>query len=215
MSHDKCKVGIVSERYDLDGHEIRYESLDDRLLTRWTGSDGRESSGYRRLTDWFNMRLLRVVYDENGRDTTGKRIEHDYEALTGDDNLHREEVIDNIRSDGINTDALQRDMISWNSMRTHLKSCLDGEKVVRESDSDWERQSIEIAKNISESKIREALSSLDNKGELPGGKDADIEVQFLLSCPECPTRIPFSDAVERGFVCKEHNTTMTSTKGSN
>jgi DNA-binding transcriptional ArsR family regulator len=204
MSTSGCKIEVLSERYALDGRETRYESLDDRLLTRWTGADGTEAIGYRKLTGAFNKRLLRTVYDEHGRDTTANRVESDHEALTGDDDLLREEVLDDLRADGIDADALQQDLISWSTMRTHLKSCLEGEKVLREAESDWERRSVEIAKHIATAKVEEALPSLESDGALAGGEDADVDIQVLLSCPDCPTRIPFNDAVDRGFVCAEH-----------
>jgi len=203
MAEDTCKIDIVTDRYGLDEFEARYESVDDRLLSRWTSPDGGESAGYRTLTEWFNKRLLKVVYDEHGRDTTGTRIESDYEALTGED-LLREEVMDDLRAEGIDAGRISRDMISWSTMREHLNECLDGEKAVTESESDWERQSIAVAENITRSKVYEALSSLDSRGVLPSGDDADVEIQVLLSCPECPIRIPFDDAMERGYVCQDH-----------
>jgi DNA-binding transcriptional ArsR family regulator len=213
MGTSGCKIDILAERYGLDEREARYESLDDRLLTRWTGADGNDSVGYRQLTVWFNRQLLRTTYDEHGRDTTGNRVENDYEALTGDDELLREEVRDDLAADGIDADSLQQDFVSWSTMRTHLKNCLEGEKVIRESDSDWQRRSVEIAKNISKSKVHEALPSLEDSGKLGGGEDANVEIQVLLSCPECPTRIPFSDALDRGFVCNEHSPVAVTSEG--
>lgn len=213
MGTSSCKIEVLAERYDLDERETRYESLDDRLLTRWTGADGNESAGYRRLTAWFNKQLLRTAYDEHGRDTTGNRVETDYEALSGDDELLREEVRDDLAADGIDADSLQQDFVSWSTMRTHLKRCLDGEKVARAADTEWQRRSVEIAKNISKSKVHEALPSLSKSGQLAGGADANVEIQVLLSCPECPTRIPFSDALDRGFVCNDHGSPVATSEG--
>jgi hypothetical protein len=204
MSSDRCKLDIVVERYDLDEFETLYDSVDDRLLSRWTGEDGKSSDGYRALTEWFNKRLLKTVYDEHGRDTTGTRVESDYAVLTGDKELLREEVKDELRASGINPEQVQRDMISWSTMRRHLNSCLDGEKQVGGADSDWEQRSVDIASKVAESKVKEALSSLDSAGTLPAGSRANVGVQILLGCPDCQTRIPFEDAVERGYVCKDH-----------
>lgn len=204
MTREKCKIGLVSERYGLDTFERRYNSVDEHLLTRWTGTESVEPVGYRTLTDWFNKRLLRAAYDEHGRDTVGTRIESDYEALTGEDELLREEVMDDLRADGLAPERLRQDMVSWSTMRQHLTSCLGGEKRLRESDSDWERKSVAIATNITESKVEDALSSLDSRGTLPEGGRADITVQVLLGCPNCQTRVPFEDAISRGFVCKDH-----------
>lgn len=204
MTEAKCKIDFVCDRYGLNTSNSNYATIDERLLNRWTGSDGRSPDGYRTLTEWFNKRLLKTVYDANGRDTTGTRISNDYQALTGEDDLLREEVMDDLRTDGIDPERVRSDMVSFSTMREHLNSCLDGEKQVEESESDWERQSLEVAKNITRSKVQEALSSLDTKEVLPEGDKANIEIQVLLSCPECPIRIPVDDAVERGFVCKDH-----------
>jgi len=204
MSSDRCKVDIVTERYDLDEFETLYDSVDDRLLSRWTGESGPGSDGYRTLTEWFNKRLLKAVYDEHGRDTTGTRVESDYAVLTGEKELLREEVKDDLRASGIDPERVRGDMVSWSTMRQHLNSCLDGEKQVDRANSDWEQESVDIAADIAESKVREALSSLDSSGVLPEGDRANVGVQILLGCPDCQTRIPFEDAVQRGYVCKEH-----------
>ena len=215
METNSCKIEIVVDRYGLDERETQYESLDDRLLTRWTEAKGNKSAGYRQLTAWFNKQLLRTVYDRHGRDTTGNRVENDYETLIGDDELLREELRDDIVADGINADSLQQDFISWSTMRTHLNTCLNGDKVIRESDTDWQRQSVEIAKDILKSKVQEALPSLSNSGRLSDNKTPNVDIQVLLSCPECPTRIPFSDALERGFVCNEHSPAIVTAEGDN
>jgi len=213
MTEQKCKIDFVSDRYDLDEFETRYGSTDEHLLARWTGEEGVEPDGYRTLTEWFNKRLLTIVYEKHGRETMGTRIESDYEALVGDDDLLREEVMDDMRSDGIDAENLERDLVSWSTMREHLTTCLDGEKTIRESTSDWEQQSVAYAKNITRTKVRDALSSLDADDRLSGGDDAEITVQVLLQCPDCQTRIPFEDALERGYVCADHSLTEAATTG--
>lgn len=204
MTDEKCKIEYVSDRYDLDQFESRYDSIDEHLLARWTGDGRVKPEGYRTLTEWFNKRLLKLTYEKHGRETMGTRIESDYEALVGDDDLLREEVMDDLRADGIDPDGLTRDFVSWSTMRQHLTECLDGEKTIRESTSDWERQSVAYAKNITRSKVSDALSSLDSDGKLAGGDHAEITVQVLLQCPDCQTRIPFEDAIDRGYLCGEH-----------
>lgn len=156
------------------------------------------------MTDWFNKRLLKHIYDQHGRETTGKRIETDFDALTGDDEIDREEVKDELRAGGIDADETINDMVSWSTMREHLKECLDGEKITAASETEWERNSVSVAQHVTKTKVNKALRSLDSKGKLPGAADAAVEPQILLSCPECPTRIPFTDALERGFICEDH-----------
>lgn len=199
-----CKVERVADRYDLDVPQSGYDSVDEYLQARWTGGDGRSPDGYRTLAEWFNKRLLKHVYDEHGRETVGLRVDGDYDALTGDDDLVRREVMDDLRGGGIDPDELCDDMISWSTLRHHLKGCLDGEKPTRTATTDWERESVRIAREHTAEKVAAALRSLDSKGDLPNAEAAEIDVQVQLSCPECPVRVPLAEAVSRGYVCPDH-----------
>ncbi|MBV0902755.1 rod-determining factor RdfA [Haloarcula salina] len=203
MAASGCKIETVIEKYGLGSADPVYDSLNEGLLARWTGADGRSAEGYRSLTAWFNRRLLKRVYDEHGRESLDARVESDYETLRGDDDLRREELVESLRVDGIPGGDVVDDMVSWGTMRTHLNDCLDGEKATRPAATDWERDSVETAKDVARQKTESALSSLSTKGEVDGD-DADIEVQIQLSCPDCPTRVPFDVALERGYVCEQH-----------
>ncbi|MEF8782152.1 MAG: hypothetical protein V5A39_09675 [Haloarculaceae archaeon] len=198
-----CKVDRVVGEYGLEDVDPRHGSIHEGLLARWHGDSGHEKAGYRTLTGWFNRRLLWRVSIDHGRDTAGGRVEHDHEALTGDDDLRREEVMDSLRADGIDADRLLSDMVSWGTMRTHLTDCLDGEK---ESDpaGEWERDSIEMARSFAREKVQSALSSLESRGELEGVDRAAVSIQVQIQCEECPTRVPLEVALERGYVCETH-----------
>lgn len=200
----RCKVDRALETYDLDAVVTGHDTANEYLLARWNGTDGRSADGYRPLTDWFNRRLLKDAYDESGRDTTGTRLQSEYDALTGDDELLREEVADDLRMDGIDVSGVLDDMISWSTMRHHLKSCLSGEKDRSDSTTDWERRSVAIACDQTGEKVDDALRSLDSKGTLPGGSRADVSVQVQLQCPVCHVRVPFEEALSRGYVCEDH-----------
>lgn len=200
----RCKVERVVEGYDLDVASDRYGSVDEYLQARWTGADGRSADGYRTLAEWFNKRLLKHVYDEHARETVGLRVDSDYDALTGDDDLVRREVVDDLRADGIDGSALRDDMVSWSTLRHHLKGCLDGEKPTGVASSDWERESVRIARERTAEKVEEALRSLASKGDLPDADRSEVAVQVQLSCPDCPVRVPLERALARGFVCDEH-----------
>lgn len=203
MSAGRCKVDRVVEEYGLEGVDPRHESIHEGLLARWRGDDGHEESGYRTLTGWFNRRLLWRVSVDHGRDTAGGRVEHDYDALTGQDDLRREEVIDSLGADGIDADRLLSDMVSWGTMRTHLTDCLDGEKDADPA-GEWERDSIEMARSFAREKVEDALSSLESRGELDGVDRASVSIQVQVQCEECPTRVPLEVALERGYVCETH-----------
>lgn len=199
-----CKVDEVVARYGEGRLSDQYDSIHDHLLALWTGADEFESHGYRWLTEWFNKRLIKTAYDESGRLTLGTRLEHDYETLTGDDDIRREELLVDLQQEGVNGRQLVDDMVSWSTMRRHLQECLDGEKPDQSAETDWERDSVDIATEQLEEKVRKALSSYENKDRIAGASDAEITVQVQLSCPECPTRRSLADALSLGYVCPDH-----------
>ncbi len=199
-----CKVDDLSEQYELASPRDRYDTLDEYLLARWNGVDGLESEGYQTLTERFNKLVLRSVYDEHGRDIPSYRIDTEYEILTGDHDLRRDELAADLATDSIDIGVLEDELISWSTMRRHLNECLDGDKEPVRSTSDWELESVEVARSKTVEKARAALRSLSSKGRLSGATSANVDIQVKLSCPECPTRVPIEDAVERGYVCKDH-----------
>jgi rubrerythrin len=199
-----CKVDVAIENYDLDTVDPRYERINTGLLARWTGEDS-EPEGYRPLTEWFNKRLLKCVYDKNGRDAFGTRLDSDYEVLENDDELLRAEVIADLETDGIDAEAVVSDMVSWGTMRNHLLECLDGEKEAHTAETRWEHDSIEMARDFAEQKVSQAITSLAKKEQLHGLDHSSIEIQALLSCEECPTRVPLEVVLDRGYVCEQHD----------
>lgn len=199
-----CKLGIAIERYDLNETEVTYETIDDHLYARWVGRAGHSGEGYRSLTEWFNKRILERVYDDHGRDAIRPSLDAEYEVLTGDNDIARQELFNDLQADDIRGKHLLRGFVSWGTMRIHLKECLEGEKEQQQAETDWERRSVEIARERTREKADAALRSLASKGTLPQGDAAGVTVQVQLTCPECPTRIPFTKAVDRGFVCNQH-----------
>lgn len=197
-----CKVDRVSDRYGLEGG-AGYGSVDDHLLARWTGAEG-SALGYRRLTEWFNKRLLRRTYDDHGRDALASRVDDDYATLTGEDDIRRGELLDGLAADGVDGEALREDMVSWGTMRNHLRGCLDAEKQAPQATTDWEREQVDVARAHAAGKVEEALTSLGNKGRVADAEGASVEVQVQLACGECPNRVPFPVALRRGYVCERH-----------
>lgn len=199
-----CKVGSLIEKYELNSTtRPTTDTFDEELLSRWLGKHNHSSMGYRPLTEWFNKQLLKQAYDRVGRNTMGVRVDSDYEALMGDD-IVKMEMVDDLKADGIDAEDLLDDKISWSTMRNHLKQCLDGEKEKQKADTNWERESIEIAREHSKGKAEAALKSFISKGKIEDDQDIEIEVKFQLSCSECPTRVPFDVALNRNYVCPDH-----------
>lgn len=204
-SNTCCKVGAAIKEYDLDELVSRHDTFDDQLVARWKGENGGASQGYRPLTDWFNRRLLKREYDRSGLETTGTRVEREYEALTGDD-LRSEEVRDTLRSKGVDIENVEQSFVSWSTMQRHLNNCLDAEKEPQRAQTNWERNSVEFAREQLKSKVDDALQSLDSKSKLEGADEAEVAISVEISCPECPLKIPFEEALERGYICGDHLT---------
>lgn len=210
-----CKVDDLIARYDLSPPREEYNTFDEYLLARWKGEDGMESDGYKALTDWFNKQVLTKIYEAHGRDIPAFRIDSEYEILMGDQDLQHDELAADLAADHIDIEAIRADLISWSTMRRHLKECLDGKKEQTRSTSDWELESVEVARLKTIEKARMALQSLSSKHRLPGATKANIDIQVKLSCPECAVRVPIEDAVERGYVCKDHFQTIPEQSNSN
>ncbi|AUX10148.1 hypothetical protein AArcSl_2527 [Halalkaliarchaeum desulfuricum] len=202
-----CKVDRVVEKYDLERADPMHESIDEGLVSRWKGEHSHEEMGYRSLTDWFNRRILKSVYDDTGRETLGNRVLHDYESLTGEDELLQNEVREDLLSTGIPVDEILDDFVSWGTMRNHLQDCLGASKETTTDATDWERKSIDMARNFAREKVESTVSALGSKGQLAGVDHASVEVQVKLRCGHCPTRVPIGVAIDRGFVCERHRDT--------
>lgn len=199
-----CKVDTLVERHALTVPDPGYESVDEYLVARWTGADGRSADGYKPLTEWFNKRVLKSLYEAHGRDTVSVHLDREYEVITGEEDIQRDELGADLATDGLDVDEVARELVSWSTMRHHLKDCLGAEKEPATAETDWESDTVEMARERAAEKARSVLSSLSSKERLPDAERADVDVQVKLSCPDCSVRVPFEDAVERGYVCETH-----------
>jgi len=199
-----CKVDRLTDRYDLTSPRSEDASIDAYLERRWTGADSRDSVGYKTLTKWFNKRLLSRLYEEHGRDTMAAHLDREYQLIADGGDVERDGLAADLATDGLDIDEVNSELISWSTMRHHLKDCLEAEKELQSASTNWERNTVEMAKEKTAEKARSVLSSLTSKDRLPEAERADVDVQVKLSCPECSVRVPFEDAVERGYVCETH-----------
>ena len=193
MSEQGCKVcRLLSER-DM-------AQYNERLVEQWQGPPD-QRMGYRRLATWLNVTMLRREMDRSGLDTLGNETESKYERLTGDDETIAREVRRSLREAGVFIDELLDDFVSYGVVRTHLKDCLGAERETNHSDSDWERDAIEIAQDHAETKVSEAVQTLVNKNKLSVIPGAEVTVEAEIQCPDCHLRVPLERAMRRGYVC--------------
>lgn len=199
-----CKIDRLTDRYDLAPPLSEDVSIDEYLERRWTGADGRDPVGYKVLTEWFNKRVLSRLYEQHGREAMATHLDREYELIRDGDDIERDELAADLTTDGLDIDEVDSELVSWSTMRHHLKGCLEAEKETQSASTDWERNTVEMAKEKTAEKARSVLSSLSSKDRLPEAERADVDVQVKLSCPDCSVRVPFEDAVERGYVCETH-----------
>lgn len=200
-----CKIDDAVDRYGLESQHDDFESVHEVLLARWKGTNGFDARGYRAVTEWFNKRLLRSVYRDHGRVVIGSRLDAEFATLRGDDEIARAELLDDLRRDGIDGEDVVADTVSWSTTRRHLVDCLGGEKPRQSAETNWERESVDVATDQLVDKVEKALTSYENKGRVAGATDAEVSVQIRLSCPACPTRRSLPEALDLGYVCRDHS----------
>ncbi|MFB6120811.1 MAG: rod-determining factor RdfA [Halobacteriaceae archaeon] len=205
MADDCCKIGRATRRHELQPPGDAHDAMDEYLVARWRGDGDYDATGIRPLVAWFNKQLLRGTYIEHGRRVTTTRIESEYDALTGDDEVAAREVMDDLAHDGIDGEELQQRFATRSTMARHLKQCLGASKSTgREGERDWEAASIDYTRQNARDHATDTLETLANKGKIPGATEADLSVQFYLTCPECTTRVEVETALRRGYICDTH-----------
>jgi hypothetical protein len=203
-----CKVDALIAEHGLTAPRSDYKSVDDYLANRWTGADGRTAVGYKKLTTWFNKRVLKSIYEEHGRSTVSVHLEQEYDIIVNEDNIQRAELAADLKGDGIDIDEVRKAVVSHGTIRNHLKSCLGVEKDTEsgtKSTSNPRKKTINSAKQMAASKTEKILPELGEE-TVPLADKAEIDVEIRLQCHKCDTRVPIEDAINRGYICKDHMT---------
>lgn len=182
-----CKIGRNSEKYGLN-------SLDRRLLDH--RDDG---ASLRRLETVANEAILRAKIEESGILFIGD-VSNVYETLTDDDASagERTELTERLSQAGIDTETLLDDFVSYQTVRTHLRDCLDvdtnRQKALTRRDA---TRTIEWARSRSEGIVERTIERLDRTEGFDAGS-VDVSQVIRVSCPECRASYPIETFVERG-----------------
>ena len=207
MTNHCCKIGRTIDKYELQESVIGGD-LNDSLKARWLGQNEFPETATRPLTDWFNQKTLKRVYAEHGRKVIETQLESDLAALRSDDEVTQGAIIDDLADDGIDGEELIDDFAKRSTLYRHLTQCLEAEKNTQSnSDSNWEEDKMEYAHEMMQKNVADVLRSLERKGELPNGTEAEIQTPIILTCPECSTQTRFNRAKKRGYICAEHSST--------
>ncbi|HKJ58961.1 MAG TPA: hypothetical protein VKA37_07020 [Halobacteriales archaeon] len=188
-----CKVGRCIETYGL-------ASMDDRLASRWLGTDG-ERLGLRDLKAFFNRAVLRAAMQAAGLDPLDGEVEEIYRALTDDESGDRDAVRarDRLARAGVDVDAVTGDFVSHPTVGSHLKECL-GVEPPRPSGGDaLEKAEERVFKlqNRTEAVVRGSIENLRDTGRIEAG-EFDIFVSTRVVCERCGTQYEVHDFLGAG-----------------
>jgi hypothetical protein len=199
------KVGCILEDYDIGPYEdAAREDLEAHLEEMWT----EEGWSLHEITDWINQEIMREIYLENARSISSERIEYEYEKLTGDNDLARDEIVETLQDDGIDVDALTDQMVSLSSVYNYLTDFIGAESNRNSTPESRIRTAVsevEFARANLRRRGESAAETLDEEDAIAGAADAEVSVTIQLKCPECGVAVDFDIANERGFVCADHS----------
>jgi hypothetical protein len=193
----RSKVATLIERYGLDG-------VGDELERRWTG-DGVERLSLRDCATLFNERLLEAAMLEAGADTLSTDIETTYRRLTDDDVSTgvRTDTRRRLERDGVDVDALEREFVTYQAIRSYLTEYRDAE-YERLTDAEKVQKDIESIQRLmsrTRSVTEDRIETLNDTGRIDADAvDVLLDVQVL--CRDCGRQYPVSEFLEqRGCDC--------------
>jgi len=176
-----CKVGRNAGAYGLD-------RLDERLLDR--RGDG---ASLRDLEAVVNRAVLLAALRDAREDVIGD-VGSVYEKLTGDDASagERAETRNRLARAGVDVETLREDFVSYQTVRTHLRECLEVDTAREQSLTRTDALgTIQWARSRSDGIIERTIERLQGRDEFHAG-DIEVSQVVRVSCPDCGT----SDTVE-------------------
>lgn len=190
----KAKVARSIEKYELEG-------LGEELADKWTRTENRNS--LRELADYFNRQLLRAALENARVDSLEGEVENYYRLLT-DETLTsgvRREARDHLEQHGVDVEALERDFVSYQAVRTYLKSYHDASPPETTRAPAQQRSekadTIQRLTNRLRKVTQQALDDLRNAGHVTLG-DFDVFVTVRVHCTDCNTQHPISEILSTG-----------------
>ena len=182
-----CKIGRDCAKYDLSG-------LDENLCRR--RADG---ASLRDLQEFVNERVLERALADANADVVGDpeniyRLLRDDEVSSG----RQAELRSRLERAGIDMEAVENDFVSHQTVRDHLKKCLDVD-TSRQSSIDIERatRNINWAESRSKAVIKQTLDQLRNANQL-ATDDLDVTQTVRVTCTGCGETYRVAELLDRG-----------------
>ncbi|WP_123538528.1 rod-determining factor RdfA [Halosimplex salinum] len=182
-----CKIGRAVRTYDLG-------AFDRTLIDR-----RRDGASLRDLETVVNEAVLRAALREADADVIGD-VSSVYEGLAGDEASagERAELRDRLARAGVDVDELEADFVSYQTVRTHFRECLDVDTDRQASLSvEDARGTVEWARSRSEGIVERTLDRLARTDGFTAG-DVSVSHVVRVTCDDCGASYPVDAFVDRG-----------------
>lgn len=204
MSNDSCNTMSRRSKVSRLIDEYELSDIGNELEHQWTAAEDRMS--LRDLADYFNVQVLTAAMDEQDVSTLAGEPDTVYEILTEDtvSSADKTRIRRRLEREGVDVDKLLNDFVSYQAVRTYLKS--DREVEYERSEVDRiARESNNIRKlrgrtlSVTESK----LSQLKRSDDLKLGTYRTL-VDIRVVCQDCGSQYSVTDLLDRGGCdCKD------------
>jgi hypothetical protein len=182
--------------------EYGMRSFGDELVDRWTGATG-EREGLRSLADRFNRRLLRERMFDAGLSPVDGEVDNLYRLLVNKEASSgmRRQVRSRLSRAGIDLDGLVDDFVSYQAIRTYLKSYRGVDPPSSDDDGEsrveTERASVNRLRGRVQSVTEDKIEALTGSGGLHVA-DPQVTVDVSVYCEGCETRYDVDALFESG-----------------
>lgn len=183
-----CKVGRGARKHGLD-------DLDADLERRYVGGE----ASLRDLADLVNARIVAAAVEATDADVVGDPSSI-YAAIQGDEVSaeRRADVRDQLTYAGVDLGALTEDFVSHQTVRDHLRSCLDVDTSRTGVESLEEaRDVVEWARARDEQIVDRTVERVRRLGLLRTGP-LEVSHTVRVTCVDCGATYRPSELLERG-----------------
>lgn len=179
------------EEYDLPG-------LGDELEQLWTAEENRRS--LRELATYFNQQLLQQALTEANIQYLDGEIENTYRLLSDGDvsSAEKTRVRRRLERDGVDVDALQKNFVTYQAIRSYLKDNRGAEYTSSDQDLlEREETNVQKLRGRMVSVIEGNIEQLRDREELTLGEFQTL-ADIRIVCEGCNSQFDIMELLDRG-----------------
>lgn len=191
-SGKRLKLVRLIDQYDLEG-------MGSTLERRWTAEET-ERSSLRDLAGYFNRELLSAAMADAGMQPLDGEVENVYRLLTAEDvgGGDRTRMRRRLEREGIDVDTLVDDFVTYQAVRTYLKSHREAEYTPPERDRTAEGiENIQRLRGRTTTVTEGKLEQLRDTGEITLGEFRTV-VDITVLCEDCGGQYEVTELLDSG-----------------